>query len=78
MATRTAHQIIEQLNHVTKLDDCLLLVAAPSGSGKTTALRDVAARPSAVPLSKAKQFLESFQAFSSLGKMKKHFEDYLD
>lgn len=47
MSTRTADQIIEQLNRVAELYHRLLLVAAPSGSGKTAALQDVATRTGA-------------------------------
>lgn len=47
MSTRTADQIIEKLNRVAELYHRLLLVAAPSGSGKTAALQDVATRTGA-------------------------------
>lgn len=47
MSIRTADQIIEKLERMPELYHRLLLVAAPSGSGKTAALQDVATRTGA-------------------------------
>lgn len=47
MPTSTADEIIDQLNRVEELYHRLLLLVAPSGSGKTAALQDVAARTGA-------------------------------
>ena len=47
MSTRSADRVIEKLGSVADLYHRLVLIAAPSGSGKTAALQEVAAHTGA-------------------------------